>query len=104
MKLNFFNAITPFLKNSIQSLKADQEAQNSTLALGSLDLDYEAIVDETIQPGKQGRVWFQASWWPARCEQNVTLAPNAVVYVVGRRNITLLVQPAPLQTCEAQSF
>jgi hypothetical protein len=57
------------------------------------DLDCEAVVDQVIQPGKPGRVRFQASWWPARCDEEVTLTPNTIVQVVGRQNITLVVRP-----------
>lgn len=52
-----------------------------------------AIVDETIVPYFGGRVRFQSSWWPALCAHNITLGPGEVVYVVGRHNITLLVEP-----------
>lgn len=56
-------------------------------------LEGEAIVSEKILPGQPGRVRFQGTWWPARCEQDLTLLAGEVVYVVGRENITLLVQP-----------
>lgn len=52
-----------------------------------------AIVDETIVPYFGGRVRFQSSWWPALCLHNITLGPGEVVSVVGRDNITLLVEP-----------
>ncbi|MDF0553031.1 NfeD family protein [Kamptonema sp. UHCC 0994] len=55
----------------------------------------EAIVDEPIYPRRSGRVYFQATWWPARCEQEITLEPGEIVYVVGIYNITLLVSPTP---------
>lgn len=54
----------------------------------------EAVVDQAIRPGKSGRVLYRASWWPARCEQDVTIDADETVYVVGRKNITLLVMPA----------
>jgi membrane protein implicated in regulation of membrane protease activity len=57
------------------------------------NFEQEAIVDEEIQPNCVGRVHFQASWWPARCEQEVTLVRGQIVYVVGTDNITLLVEP-----------
>ncbi|MCT7963725.1 NfeD family protein [Laspinema sp. D1] len=52
-----------------------------------------AIVDETIVPYFGGRVRFQNSWWPALCLHHITLGPGEVVSVVGRHNITLLVEP-----------
>ncbi|OCQ99766.1 hypothetical protein BCD67_15290 [Oscillatoriales cyanobacterium USR001] len=61
------------------------------------DFQKEAIVDETIYPRRSGRVYFQATWWPARCEKNVILEPNQIVYVVGICNITLLVEPIILE-------
>ncbi|MDX2231807.1 MAG: NfeD family protein [Leptolyngbyaceae cyanobacterium bins.349] len=60
-----------------------------------IDRDYfgPAIVSETIRPQESGRIQFQGSWWSAWCEQDVVLTPGKVVQVIGRRNITLLVQP-----------
>lgn len=57
-----------------------------------LNLEGEAIVEQTIQPGKPGRVRFRGSWWPACCKQEIILVPGEMVYVVGRCNITLLVE------------
>jgi membrane protein implicated in regulation of membrane protease activity len=57
----------------------------------------EAVVEKAIQPGKPGRVKYQGVWWSARCLENVTLLPEQTVTVVGRMNLTLLVQPIPQQ-------
>lgn len=51
-----------------------------------------AIVEEEIQPNQPGRVRFQSSWWPARCDREITLKPGEVVHVVGLENITLIVE------------
>jgi hypothetical protein len=55
--------------------------------------EQQATVDETVQPGKTGRVKFLASWWPAQCAQDVTLVHGDIVRVVGIRDITLLIEP-----------
>ena len=52
----------------------------------------KAIVEEEIRPQESGRVRFQSSWWPAKCEGEVTLKPGEVVRVVGLDNITLIVE------------
>lgn len=57
------------------------------------NLEKQAIVDEEIPAYGVGRVRFQASWWPARCDRAVTLVRGQIVYVVGIDNITLLVEP-----------
>lgn len=57
-------------------------------------LENRAIVDEAIVPHFGGRVRFHNSWWPALCQQNITLLPGEILYVVGRYNIVLLVEPA----------
>ncbi|CBN57385.1 MULTISPECIES: NfeD family protein [Kamptonema] len=59
------------------------------------DFNEEAIVDEPIYARRTGRVYFQSSWWPARCDQEITLETGDIVYVIGIDNITLLVTPAP---------
>ncbi len=51
----------------------------------------KAIVDEAIRPQECGRVRFQSSWWPARCDRDMTFQPGDVVRVVGIDNITLII-------------
>lgn len=52
----------------------------------------KAVVEEEIRPQESGRVRFQSSWWPAKCEREITLKPGEVVRVVGLDNITLIVE------------
>ncbi|NJS12708.1 MAG: hypothetical protein HC789_21205 [Microcoleus sp. CSU_2_2] len=52
----------------------------------------KAIVDEEIRPNESGRVRFQNSWWPAKCDREMTFQPGDVVHVVGIENITLIVE------------
>ncbi|MBD2459911.1 NfeD family protein [Oscillatoria sp. FACHB-1407] len=61
--------------------------------VNATDKERQALVDQPIQPGAPGRVKFQGSWWPARCEKNLRLMQGEIVRVVGVRNITLLVEP-----------
>jgi len=34
----------------------------------NFDNSQKAIVDEEIRPNESGRVRFQNSWWPAKCD------------------------------------
>ncbi|HEY9836594.1 MAG TPA: NfeD family protein, partial [Vampirovibrionales bacterium] len=67
------------------------------------DWNKRAIVDEAIVPYFGGRVRFQNSWWPALCLHQITLDPGEVVYVVGRHNITLLVEPTSQNQTQGDS-
>lgn len=53
----------------------------------------EATVAKTIAPYRTGQIRFQGSWWSARCQSDIVLQPGEQVNVVGRQNITLLVEP-----------
>ncbi|MGV0028724.1 NfeD family protein [Phormidesmis priestleyi] len=53
----------------------------------------EAQTLTEILPGETGRVLYEGNSWNARCETEVTIAPNQRVYVVGRKGTTLLVMP-----------
>ena len=57
----------------------------------NFDNSEKAIVDEEIRPNESGRVHFQNSWWPAKCDLEMTFEPGDVVRVVGIDNITLIV-------------
>ena len=50
-----------------------------------------ATVEERIFPEHKGRVRFQGSFWPAQCERIIQFMPGDKVQVIGRRNITLIV-------------
>ena len=80
---------------SVAALFTHVPASRSENSHSAIDRDYcgQAIVSETIYPEHLGRIQFQGSWWSAWCEQDVVLTPGKVVQVIGRRNITLLVQP-----------
>ena len=56
----------------------------------------EAIVSDTIHPRRVGRVRWSGSWWPARCQHDMTLPPDTIVRVVNIENITLWVEPYDL--------
>ncbi|MEG4021468.1 NfeD family protein [Microcoleus sp. B3-A4] len=58
----------------------------------NFDNSEKAIVDEEIRPNESGRVRFQNSWWPAKCDLDLTFEPGDVVRVVGIDNITLIVE------------
>ena len=60
----------------------------------TFDNSEKAIVDEEIRPNLCGRVRFQNSWWPAKCDRDMTFQPGDVVRVVGIENITLIVEAA----------
>lgn len=56
----------------------------------------EAIVEEMIFIGQTGRVYYDGSSWPARCNYPTIVSPGTRVRVIGRKNITLLIEPIQL--------
>ncbi|HLO52208.1 MAG TPA: NfeD family protein [Kamptonema sp.] len=84
-----FNLATIFGIQATNTVSSSQKAVNP-------NFHEQAIVDEAIYPHSIGRVYFQATWWPARCEceHETIIKPGELVYVVGIENITLLVRPA----------
>jgi membrane protein implicated in regulation of membrane protease activity len=59
--------------------------------------DKEATTLTKISPGETGRVLYEGNSWQARCEdEQLAIAPDQKVYVVGRRGTTLIVIPAHL--------
>jgi hypothetical protein len=75
----------------------EMDMENPELHYDSRQFSGEAVVDEEIRPEQKGRVQFRSSWWFARCEQDITLAPGERVEVLGLLSdtLTLLVSPYP---------
>jgi membrane protein implicated in regulation of membrane protease activity len=53
----------------------------------------EATVTETIYPHHRGRVYFKATWWFARCQDEIVIEVNQTVNVIERVDLTLIVTP-----------
>lgn len=64
--------------------------------VNSSQFNNQAIVVEAIEPGKTGRVRFQATSWSARCISGASLQPGQIVYVIGHYNIMLSVEATPV--------
>lgn len=73
------------------------EASPDRVYTGKQELlrDELATVSEIIHPHERGRVFFQGTYWFARCPFEVTILPNVRVVVRDRYNLTLLVEPLP---------
>lgn len=55
--------------------------------------EHEAVIEDVIEPGKQWRVRYQASFWKAyAAKANIQFAPKDIVEVIGRHNLTLVIQ------------
>lgn len=77
--------LAPHLNGMTRSTSPDQARAELLRA--------EAIVTETIQPHKYGRVYYQGTWWFAYCHQSVTIPPGRSVYVIEFEGIRLVVEP-----------
>ena len=74
---------------TLKKLKLVQNQEGVTTTINP----EKAIVDEEIRPGDCGRVHFQNSWWPAKCDLDMTFQRGELVNVLGIDNITLIVGP-----------
>lgn len=81
---NLFGKSTPAAQTSIHELF------DHPIKLDYPEYEREAIVTMVIQPNRIGQVKYGASWWNARCHQNVILRPYNQVKVTGRASATLL--------------
>lgn len=55
--------------------------------------EYEAVIEDVVEPGRQWRVRYEASFWKARSVQTgMQFLPKQIVRVVGRQNLTLIIQ------------
>jgi membrane protein implicated in regulation of membrane protease activity len=72
-------------------------------AIGSIcdNMDKLGTVAETIEPGKRGRVSFQATTWFAVCPYDVVLMPNTRVRVIEHHDSTLIVEPVTFDSNSA---
>ena len=88
MNLLFFPSVT----NAPDPPKSrfQQKASPSLCLKYSDDI---AVVEREILPSYKGRVKHQGVSWLAQCEKNVSFQPGDRVLVIGRHNITLMVEP-----------
>lgn len=81
-------------KQAVQSSYSNSAIAYKTRAIRQFFIGSDrATVVKAIRLHQPGRVRFQATWWPAWCDQGVEFNPGDEVRVVGIRNITLLVEP-----------
>lgn len=91
-----FNRPSPqgFRSDRDSTLESSHPSWRNSKQAGLIGLEGQAIVEQTIQPDKPGRVKFKASWWSARCLENLTIPAGEMVDIVGVQGITLLVEPS----------
>ena len=55
--------------------------------------EHEAVIEDVLEPGKEWRVRYKASFWKAcATKAGLQFSPKDVVQVVGRQNLTLVIQ------------
>jgi tetratricopeptide (TPR) repeat protein len=91
MRFNRFNLFQNLRPPDPTGYSSQQDRQT-----GIIGVQGQAIVEQAIQPNKPGRVKFRASWWSARCLENITIPIGEWVDIVGAQGITLLVEPTLL--------
>ena len=94
-ELNLFKIFTSLLFSGGSVISAPSIPATSIAPLPQFS-KHEAKVVKAIEPLKTGQIRFQGSWWSARCQQDIILQPGELVNVVGRQNITLLVEPVAM--------
>ncbi|TVP67408.1 MAG: NfeD family protein [Leptolyngbya sp. LCM1.Bin17] len=60
-------------------------------------LNKRAVVVEPILVGQSGRIYFENTWWTARCLTPLSLPVGTRVRVRGRDQLTLIVEPIILE-------
>ena len=71
-----------------------QMRQPQVMNRGRRQLNPEAVITDVLRQSEEWRVRYQASYWHARSvSPDVQLQSNDRVYVVGRHNNVLLIQP-----------
>lgn len=71
-----------------------QMRQPQVIDRGRGQLKQEAIITDVLRQNEEWRVRYQASYWHARSVRpDIKLQSNDRVYVVGRQNNVLLIQP-----------
>ena len=78
------------------NLVRGKELANTKKKVTAKNLKYSdsiVVVEKAIVPSYRGRVRYQGVSWAAQCEKDITFLANDRVLVVGRKNITLIVEP-----------
>jgi membrane protein implicated in regulation of membrane protease activity len=62
--------------------------------LSYVDEDQEGQTLTSIPAGESGRVLYEGNSWRAKCaDENLTINPEELVYIVGKQGTTLIVLP-----------